>query len=178
MALNFQTKDTSMCLNGALFADNGGCGFVLKPEVFKDPEFDPTDVTTMKNKKLLDLKIISGQRFTKKNADPYVRVEVIGVKADCDQDKETKYIKNNGFDPVWNETLRFNINCPELAFVKFSVLDKDSLSKDDEIGTFAIRFKSMKEGYRHFDLINKTSEGSIFVYVNIESQPDSIWEAF
>ena len=28
-ALNFQTSDNQMCLNKALFNDNGNCGFVL-----------------------------------------------------------------------------------------------------------------------------------------------------
>ena len=31
-ALNFQTLDVSYQLNQALFADNGGCGYVLKPK--------------------------------------------------------------------------------------------------------------------------------------------------
>ncbi len=31
VALNYQTGGRSMLLNQALFADNGGCGYVLKP---------------------------------------------------------------------------------------------------------------------------------------------------
>ena len=32
VALNFQTFDAAMSLNAAMFAQNGACGYVLKPE--------------------------------------------------------------------------------------------------------------------------------------------------
>lgn len=36
-ALNFQTSDNQMCLNKALFNDNGNCGFVLvRSSLLKD----------------------------------------------------------------------------------------------------------------------------------------------
>lgn len=168
VALNFQTLDTSMQLNTALFADNGNCGYVLKPEVFKDPEFDPSDISTMKNKKMLHLKIISGQRFPGKSPDSFVRAEIFGVHADMDQEFKTKSVKDNGFDPQWNEEMEFNVNCPELAFLKLTVVDKD-FGRDDTIGYNVIRFNSLRNGYRHLNLVNSKSKGSLFVYVNIES---------
>jgi len=40
-ALNYQTPDRSMQLNQAKFRDNGGCGYILRPDfMFKD-RFDP-----------------------------------------------------------------------------------------------------------------------------------------
>ena len=64
-ALNFQTNDLAMQLNRALFADNGGCGYVLKPEILLNPSlnFNPLNLNTMKNKKVLEIKIISGQKL-------------------------------------------------------------------------------------------------------------------
>ena len=33
-----------------------------------------------------------------------------------------KSLKDNGFNPIWNEDFKFVVNCLELAFVKFTVL--------------------------------------------------------
>lgn len=79
VALNFQTKDTAMDLNEALFADNGGCGYVLKPNILLDSslDFNPFDTTTMTNKKTIEIKVISGQNLpmgsdiVKDISDPY-----------------------------------------------------------------------------------------------------------
>lgn len=68
-----------MHLNEALFSDNGGCGYVLKPAFLLDPSsgFDPLDKSTMPNKKLLEIKVISAQQLPKPDdllddiSDPY-----------------------------------------------------------------------------------------------------------
>ena len=68
-----------MHLNGALFADNGGCGYVLKPEILRNSNllFDPANRNTMKNKKILEIKIISAQQLPRSDelvvdiTDPY-----------------------------------------------------------------------------------------------------------
>lgn len=80
VALNFQTRDLAMELNKALFADNGGCGFVLKPEILRNPDlkFNPNDLNTMRNKQVLEIKVISAQRLPQTSeligtdiSDPY-----------------------------------------------------------------------------------------------------------
>lgn len=68
-----------MELNEALFADNGGCGYVLKPKILRDPslKFDPLDINTMTNKMKLRIKIISAQKLPRNDelikdiSDPY-----------------------------------------------------------------------------------------------------------
>lgn len=35
VALNYQTPDEPMQLNRGLFGDNGGCGYVLKPDFMR-----------------------------------------------------------------------------------------------------------------------------------------------
>lgn len=141
-----------MILNQALFADNGGCGYVLKPEILRQPNlFDPNDITTMQSRKRLQLRIISGHRLSLRETkdDPFVAVKIYGVPADTVSTQKTKPIKNNAHNPQWNETFEFTVHCPELAIVKFSVKDKD-VGKDDSIGEFAIRFDSMRNGKRRF----------------------------
>lgn len=43
VALNYQTSGLPMRLNDGKFRDNGGCGYLLKPEVLRRPDssFDP-----------------------------------------------------------------------------------------------------------------------------------------
>ncbi|RNA22069.1 1-phosphatidylinositol 4-5-bisphosphate phosphodiesterase delta-1 [Brachionus plicatilis] len=173
VALNFQTKDSAMDLNEALFQDNGQCGYVLKPRILRDPSlrFDPTDIRTMKNKVKFRIKIISGQNLPNKSdffkdiVDPYVTVKIVGVPSDK-QEKKTQTIRDNGLNPIWNEDLEFNIHCPELAFVRFIVKDED-LGSDDFVGSNAFRFENIKQGYRHVPLKNKYSKGTLFVGIRI-----------
>ena len=140
-----------------MFADNGNCGYVLKPEILLNPSlgFDPRDVKTMNNKKIFRIIIISAQNWPVENSnfvtdisDPYVVVETYGVPADENR-KKTKTIKDNGFNPVWNQEFEFVINCPELAIVKFLVMD-DDVGNDDEVGYYTIKFESILPGKLNF----------------------------
>jgi Ca2+-dependent lipid-binding protein len=144
-------------MNTALFNDNGKCGYVLKPDILRNPtsKFDPYDTNTMLNKKYLRLKIISAQNLPlprrngliKDIPDPYVIVRIAGVPADKAEER-TKTIDNNGFNPIWNENFEFVVNCPDLAFVSFVVKDED-IGVDDSIGAFTLRFSNMKQGYTY-----------------------------
>ena len=60
-------------------------------------------------------------------------------------EKKTKTVRDNGFNPIWNEDFQFLVNCPELAFIKFSVFDQDT-GKDDLIGEYAIKFNNIRQG--------------------------------
>ena len=151
--LNFQTDDTAMKLNKALFNDNGNCGYVLKPEILTNPSlnFNPLDPNTMNNKKTIEIKIISAQNIpitlndsTKDISDPFVVVSIHGVPCDF-AEKKTKTVRDNGFNPIWNEDVKFTVNCPELAFVKFTVKDQDT-GVDDLLGHFSIRFDNIRPG--------------------------------
>jgi Ca2+-dependent lipid-binding protein len=142
-----------MCLNKALFTDNGHCGFVLKPEILRNPllDFNPEDVKSMKTRKNVEIKIISALNLPQNDeilikdiSDPFVIVNIFGIKLDL-AEKKTKSVQDNGFNPIWNETFKFVVNCPELAFVKFTVKDED-IGKDQFIGDFTIRFNNMRPG--------------------------------
>lgn len=141
-----------MNINRALFSDNGNCGYVLKPQILLDSSlcFDPGNQNSMKNKKIFEINIISGQNLPegrdliKDISDPYVTLSTHGVKCD-NHEFRTKTVKDNGFNPVWNEVFQFDINCPELAFIKFTVKDED-IGKDQFIGTFTIRLQNIRQG--------------------------------
>ncbi|KAG7240526.1 hypothetical protein INR49_026810 [Caranx melampygus] len=124
VALNFQTAGLEMDLNDGLFRQNGGCGYVLKPDFVRDgsTQFSPEKPEERQGYRplRLSIKVISGQQLPKVNqkegsiVDPLVRVEIYGVPQDQAKE-ETSHINNNGFNPVWNETLNFIIHNPELA---------------------------------------------------------------
>ena len=55
-ALNFQTGDKPMQLNQAKFMQNGGCGYVLRPEYMFQTNYSPLEPSTISS----DLTIILG----------------------------------------------------------------------------------------------------------------------
>lgn len=84
--------------------------------------------------------VISGQNLPKPKGagakgdvvDPYVYVEIHGIPADCTE-RRTRTVTQNGDNPVFDESFEFQINLPELAMVRFVVLDDDFIG-DDFIG--------------------------------------------
>jgi len=64
---------------------------------------------------------------------------------------------------------------PELALVRFKVMDKD-FNKDDFIGSYTLPVSSMVPGYRHIHLTsggNRIPNASLFVHVKIEDYVSS-----
>ncbi|KAF7647313.1 hypothetical protein LDENG_00174300, partial [Lucifuga dentata] len=96
--------------------------------------------------------------------DPFVEVEVIGVPVDCCKE-QTRVVDDNGFNPMWEETLVFTVHMPELALIRFLVWDHDPIGQDF-IGQRTIAFNSMMPGYRHVYL-EGMEEASIFVHVAV-----------
>ncbi|KAA0712069.1 1-phosphatidylinositol 4,5-bisphosphate phosphodiesterase delta-4 [Triplophysa tibetana] len=180
VALNFQTAGVEMDLNDGLFSQNGRCGYVLKPAFMRntDKSFDPEIPQNQDGYQPLSLyiQVISGQQLPKVNikegsiVDPLVRVEIHGVPLDQAK-QETRYIDNNGFNPVWYDTLQFNIQVPELALVRFVVEDYDKTSKNDFVGQFTLPFSCIQPGYHHIHLLSRDgtsiAPASLFVHIRI-----------
>ncbi|KAM8856935.1 1-phosphatidylinositol 4,5-bisphosphate phosphodiesterase delta-4 [Synchiropus picturatus] len=180
VALNFQTAGLEMDLNDGLFRQNGSCGYVLKPDYLRDPnsKYSPEKPEEHPGcrPQRLSIQVISGQQLPKVNqkegsiVDPLVRVEVYGVPQDQAKE-ETSHINNNGFNPVWNETLNFSIHAPELALVRFLVEDYDKASRNDFMGQFTLPFTCIQPGYRHVHLLSKDGTAippsSLFVNISI-----------
>ncbi|KFP12281.1 1-phosphatidylinositol 4,5-bisphosphate phosphodiesterase eta-1, partial [Egretta garzetta] len=176
VALNYQSEGRVMQLNDAKFRVNGNCGYVLKPQQMCKGTFNPysADPLPANPKKQLILKIISGQQLPKppdsmlgdrgEIIDPFVEVEIIGLPVDCCKD-QTRVVDDNGFNPVWEETLTFTIHMPEIALVRFLVWDHDPIGRDF-VGQRTLAFSSLVPGYRHVYLEGLT-EASIFVHITI-----------
>uniref|UniRef100_A0A8C5L7W5 Phospholipase C, eta 2 n=1 Tax=Jaculus jaculus TaxID=51337 RepID=A0A8C5L7W5_JACJA len=104
------------------------------------------------------------QRYPDSSIDPFVEVEVIGLPVDCSKE-QTRVVDDNGFNPMWEETLVFTVHMPEIALVRFLVWDHDPIGRDF-IGQRTLAFSSMMPGYRHVYL-EGMEEASIFVHVTI-----------
>ncbi|XP_055970289.1 1-phosphatidylinositol 4,5-bisphosphate phosphodiesterase eta-1 [Sorex fumeus] len=176
VALNYQSEGRMMQLNRAKFQANGNCGYVLKPQQMCRGTFNPFsgDPFPANPKKQLVLKVISGQQLPKppdsmfgdrgEIIDPFVEVEILGLPVDCCKD-QTRVVDDNGFNPVWEETLTFTVHMPDLALVRFLVWDHDPIGRDF-VGQRTVPFSSLAPGYRHVYL-EGLPEASLFVHVTI-----------
>jgi len=178
VALNYQTGTEPMWLNDGKFQDNGKCGFILKPKVFREDKitFDPEAKANVV--KTLKFIIISGWHFPKHQGkehktkgeviDPYVKIKVHGVSNDCKSAK-TKVIKNNGLNPIWKADFKFSVTQPDLALLLFSVSDSDLVTADNVIGHYSLSLNNVREGYRCVPLRSSIGDfydsASLLVYI-------------
>ncbi|CAN2388232.1 Phospholipase C eta [Pristimantis euphronides] len=186
VALNYQSEGRMLQLNRAKFNRNGNCGYVLKPKCMSHGAFNPNSEDPLPGqlKKQLVLRIISGQQLPKPKdsmlgdrgeiIDPFVEVEVIGLPVDCYKE-QTRVVDDNGFNPMWEETLVFTLNMPEISLIRFLVWDHDPIGRDF-IGQRTISLSSMMPGYRHVYL-EGMEEASIFVHIAINDISGKVKQA-
>ncbi|KAI4881856.1 hypothetical protein NFI96_000507 [Prochilodus magdalenae] len=184
VAMNYQTPGLMMDLNIGWFRQNGNCGYVLRPAIMREQvsyfSANTKDSVPGVSPQLLHIKIISGQNFPKPKGsgakgdvvDPYVYVEIHGIPADC-AEQRTKTVNQNGDNPLFDESFEFQINLPELAMVRFVVLDDDYIG-DEFIGQYTIPFECLQPGFRHVPLQSLTGEllphAWLFVHVAITNR--------
>ncbi|XP_034511071.1 1-phosphatidylinositol 4,5-bisphosphate phosphodiesterase delta-4 isoform X3 [Ailuropoda melanoleuca] len=154
VAMNVQTAGLEMDIYDGLFRQNGGCGYVLKPDFLRDAQssFHPERPISPYKAQTLLIQVISGQQLPKEDTskersivDPLVRVEIFGVRPDTAR-QETSYVENNGFNPYWGQTLSFRVLVPELALLRFVVKDYNWKSRNDFIGQYTVPWTCMQQG--------------------------------
>ena len=159
VALNYQTPGLMMDLQEGKFAANGGCGYVLKPSVMRDDVFTPLEKLPFAPQ-ILHLRILSAQQLPRPrgstakgdSADPFVVIEIFGIPGDCAEER-TKTIRNDSFNPNFDESFQFEICVPELALVRFLILDDDYIG-DDFIGQYTVPFECLQSGEFYFEKLN------------------------
>ncbi|XP_045875141.1 1-phosphatidylinositol 4,5-bisphosphate phosphodiesterase delta-4 isoform X1 [Meles meles] len=179
VAMNVQTAGLEMDICDGFFRQNGGCGYVLKPDFLRDAQssFHPERPISPFKAQTLLIQVISGQQLPKEDTskersivDPLVRVEIFGVRPDKSR-QETSYVENNGFNPYWGQTLSFQVLVPQLALLRFVVEDYNRKSRNDFIGQYTVPWSCMQQGYRHVHLLSKDGislhPASIFVHISI-----------
>jgi phosphatidylinositol phospholipase C, epsilon len=98
------------------------------------------------------------------NTSTYVEVEIVGIPCDCTKEK-TKIFSKNALNPVWNEEFLFHVVFPDLAFVRFSVIDNNN---SHVILQRVIPLKCLRAGYRHIRMRSIQNQpldiASIFIF--------------
>ncbi|XP_056309228.1 LOW QUALITY PROTEIN: inactive phospholipase C-like protein 2 [Danio aesculapii] len=184
VAMNYQTPGLMMDLNLGWFRQNGNCGYVLRPAIMREEvsyfSANARDSLPGVSAQLLHIKVISGQNLPKPRGsaakgdvvEPYIYVEIHGIPADC-AEQRTKTVSQNGDNPIFDESFEFQINLPELAVLRFVVLDDDYIG-DEFIGQYTIPFECLLPGYRHVPLQSLTGEflpnTTLFVHVAITNR--------
>ncbi|XP_062302202.1 inactive phospholipase C-like protein 2 [Osmerus eperlanus] len=184
VGVNYQTPGLMMDLNTGWFHQNGNCGYVLRPAIMRQEvsyfSGDTRDTVPGVAPQLLHVKVISGQNLPRPRGsgvkgdvvDPYVYVEIHGIPADC-AERRTRTVTQNGDNPIFDESFEFQINLPELAMVRFVVLDDDFIG-DEFIGQYTIPLECVQPGYRHVPLQSLTGEdlphARLFVHVALTNR--------
>lgn len=133
VAINYQTPGDPLYYNEAMFAREGGCGYILKPLHMIDPS-----KPTPNRVKSITVKVIDARSLPKKkdNArrpviDPRVNLKIVGNPSD-EKEWQTKVIKDNGFAPQWDESTTFEIT------ESWSVRSTTAISAEIRIFSFRI----------------------------------------
>ncbi|OUC43243.1 Phosphatidylinositol-specific phospholipase C, X domain protein [Trichinella nativa] len=148
------TADLANDLNTAMFSINGNCGYVLKPDCLQNKES-----STEQQVKRMIVRILSANFLPKPSTttskedviDPYVKVETFGMPSDRVKYR-TAVIRNNGFNPCWNESFRIDLRYADSAFLRFCIKDYNLRAKDDFIGQYTIPVNSIRPGYSYIHL--------------------------
>ncbi|XP_022086672.1 uncharacterized protein LOC110977130 isoform X2 [Acanthaster planci] len=180
VALNYQTEDTNLITNKAMFEQSGNSGFVLKPANLRDKthplfqRFNAYDkVFEGLQAKELTISIVSGQFLSTSspNASYSVEVETIGIPADCAKWK-TKPSPRNAVNPIWDETFTFQISYDANAFLRLAVVD----SSGNVMVQRQIPLRCLRTGFRHVRLRSPQNVpqelATLFVFTRLEDMKD------
>lgn len=172
VALNYQIFDKGTDINDAMYQQNGYQGYILKPRLLRSGEEFVYDKVFER----FTIEIISAQKLVKPKfkeegdiIDTQVTLEVLGDSvlkegnkdSDMGDEAKNKYrskvIKDNGFNPVFNEKVSYIYRNPELAFLRIKVHEYNLLKKQ-VIGSFTYPISKLKPGYRHLTLRDRRGD--------------------
>ncbi|KAL3680533.1 hypothetical protein R1sor_023489 [Riccia sorocarpa] len=185
VAFNMQGYGKPLWLVHGFFRQNGGCGYVKKPDFLfpsknSGREFDPR--VPQARKVTLKVKAIMGlgwkEKFDKRYFDQfsppdfYLKLAIAGLPQDKKKAK-TQPIEDD-WTPKWEEEFEFPISVPELALLRLEVREYDMAGKDDFGGQTCIPLSEIKEGYRSLPLNDK--KGSELTGVRLLLHFELQWE--
>eukprot|EP01102_Stenamoeba_stenopodia_P008926 TRINITY_DN260_c0_g4_i1.p1 TRINITY_DN260_c0_g4~~TRINITY_DN260_c0_g4_i1.p1 ORF type:complete len:836 (-),score=253.01 TRINITY_DN260_c0_g4_i1:132-2639(-) len=136
VALNFQDDEGKpLHLNQTKFSDNGGSGYLLKPQFMLQKEA-PRSAMRISSfpETILLIEVVAASRLPTDGGgitqtessliDPYVLLELFGAPKDEKRFK-SKIVMNNGYNPTWREQFCFPLYYPELALLYLTVKSGD-----------------------------------------------------
>eukprot|EP00873_Tetraselmis_striata_P009850 jgi/Tetstr1/430114/TSEL_019948.t1 len=156
VSLNFQTFDTPMRRNTGFFDLNGGCGYVLKPEVLRSPGklapgSRPPMPRTLRVKLVCAINVPAQLRRGLMNSvvDPYITLKVMSV--DGEGGKVKTPVVGDDINPVFNTEGSFVVTHPEMAVLACLLKDED-IGDNFPIGYFVAPVSELREGLRSMPL--------------------------
>ncbi|KAJ6625131.1 PLC-like phosphodiesterase [Mycena sp. CBHHK59/15] len=205
VALNWQTLDLGFMMNHAMFQRNGGSGYVLKPRALRLPNQKDLlakktehifEVGILSAQQLPPPRDASGS--TDRGVDPYVEVSLYVPDWGAFHDhyrggigqppifppttpgphtiyNRTSSVKNNGFNPVWEEKLWIPFSCVgemlDLIFVRFAVKQDGNKDDDEPLAVYCASLACLQHGYRHLPLhdtqLSQYMFSTLFVKIGI-----------
>ena len=78
----------------------------------------------------------------------------MGIPRDCCKFK-TKMSSRNALNPIWEETFELDLHLPELAFIRFSVVD---VTSNLTMAQRVLPLSRLRPGYRHLRLHNEMDQ--------------------
>lgn len=120
--------DLGMQIHEALFQANYQHGYVLKPATLlpashPPASHHPTPYESKPCRIKLDVQVISGQQLPRPKdykpghaVDPYVQIEMICPNSQT-LESRTRAVRDNEFNPMWDEKLSFDVITPSREFV-------------------------------------------------------------
>eukprot|EP01130_Rhizamoeba_saxonica_P013092 TRINITY_DN5551_c0_g1_i1.p1 TRINITY_DN5551_c0_g1~~TRINITY_DN5551_c0_g1_i1.p1 ORF type:complete len:645 (-),score=122.45 TRINITY_DN5551_c0_g1_i1:1379-3313(-) len=191
VALNYQTCEIPMWLNDGKFRVNGGCGYVLKPEIMicDNIEFDgPYGHSYPLTYKNLSIKIISGWRIQRSSGNSDCKVTVSVFSKNKPNPIRTTRIESNLHKPIWNETVDLTYCNEDLDILMFQVQNKNpsitkmargqTVGEDFTIAYYSLPIAYLREGYRVINLFavdGSPTTGELFVHVEKKGDSGQPW---
>ncbi|KAF8491854.1 PLC-like phosphodiesterase [Russula emetica] len=199
VALNWQTYDLGYTINHAMFQRNGRSGYVLKPLALRSQD---KSLLNKQTRRYLDITVISAQQLPlpkdangheivdKQALNPYVEVSVhfpdwglyssppSSSTSALQVSNRTSTVKNNGFNPIWDETLSlpFHVlgDMRELVFVRFAVRE-DGDDDNEALAVHCVSLACLREGFRHLPLYDAHVSQYLFstLFVRIKLRDDT-----
>ncbi|KAJ7606651.1 PLC-like phosphodiesterase [Roridomyces roridus] len=185
IALNWQTMDMGYMMNHAMFQRNGGCGYVMKPRALRLPnqkEMLGKRTEHVLEVGVVSAQQLPPSKDGNGSVDPFVEVSMYvpdwsgfqsqspgsylgagGVPGSPQTPQGgmayrsmTSVVKNNGFNPVWEEKLAIPFSCVgemmELIFVRFAVRQEGSKDDDEPLAVYCAPLACLQQGYRQLPL--------------------------
>ena len=194
-----------MQIHDALFQGNYQHGYILKPAPLLASSHPPSShhsspYESKSCKIKLDVQVISGQQLPRPKdykpgqaVDPYVQIDMICPNGQVIE-MHTRAVRDNEFNPMWDERLSFEVVTPSREFVFVRCLqsyhvadDRFSLHNDDKptgsnlFASYCIKLQDLHQGilysdnllttgYRHIPLVDLQGEkyiySTLFVKIN------------
>ncbi|KAL5710777.1 hypothetical protein ACHQM5_021302 [Ranunculus cassubicifolius] len=85
---------------------------------------------------ILEVLIVDGKQL--KRTDLFSKIDPYVVVRYGNQERKTRVLREQGSNPMWNETLTFMLDHParvnDQHKISFRIMDKDTFSSDDFVG--------------------------------------------